>query len=855
MSLVDVQDPPAAINSLLERFRVEWKKRSTVGQRKAWYKETGSKFTCTACIKRGTSCSQKSDNDTLATTARCSSCLTWKTVGCSREDDEKRYRIKSTLGLTDETYDELLGKLKEEGRAAKAFSLTPSPNKRQTNSGNVAPKAPPESGRPATQAGSSPNLVGAKNPTVPSISSPSRTTRSVTNQLKSAQSVMASPTRIISLPSTPRQTALKSEPQTPRLLRTNPPLSLSPSVTPSRKRKREPPATLSTSPSLSRSGTAPKGRVGAITSPKSPTQRFSLSGRPGNTTIKLLPKSPTVTSANAGVDVQMAAPVAPLPKPNSKTDTSLVEAGSSIATKPETRSPEMQTEVVQTRTQTTSLGMQTEAVQTQTQTSSLGMQTEAIQTHTLAVQTELTSNKISQLHSDLERKLSLEQRIRVLEREAGAQTRVSDGLRFDLDMKEVVITDLGLKLLESQRRCGDLERQNSELARKEKERQVVRRVDFEVQVEVGKEEREEMERKLELKDLEISTMQERLEAQVAKAQMADVETQTVSVSSEESSLPMQAEDIDILRPPSRLGSVLGEPDAAEILANRSSLSSVASREKAEYTYINFLRVEHEKLKEETVRLYQSLGARRQAEEVEELFQGWSVKLLDIANRRLEIAEMIVPCLQSSEGAADEEEEGEQYEGGVGDVEELPDEVDQGQYIEENEAEMGDLVSENNVDFEERVNRVVTEIAMLQAQEVDEWSESSADLQLMYPEEEDMTFSGDLAIAGDRDGVAESNDMENTDSTRAEVDNVEEDGYKDLRMFVDAVWDDEHEDPKGGFEASVAGNFLENNSNLSGSELALENDDVLVAVPALDADEVEDEIGLREPAYKKQKLAL
>jgi len=55
-------------------------------------------------------------------------------------------------------------------------------------------------------------------------------------------------------------------------------------------------------------------------------------------------------------------------------------------------------------------------------------------------------------------------------------------------------------------------------------------------------------------------MQERLEVQVAKAQMADVETQTVSVSSEESSLPMQAEDMDILRPPSRLGSVLGEPD-------------------------------------------------------------------------------------------------------------------------------------------------------------------------------------------------------------------------------------------------------------------------------------------------------
>ncbi|KAK7456404.1 hypothetical protein VKT23_010652 [Stygiomarasmius scandens] len=62
-------------------------------------------------------------------------------------------------------------------------------------------------------------------------------------------------------------------------------------------------------------------------------------------------------------------------------------------------------------------------------------------------------------------------------------------------MKEVVITDLGLKLLESQQRCGDLERQNSELARREKERQVVRRADFEVQVEVGKEELEEVERK------------------------------------------------------------------------------------------------------------------------------------------------------------------------------------------------------------------------------------------------------------------------------------------------------------------------------------------------------------------------
>jgi len=399
-------------------------------------------------------------------------------VGCSREDDEKRYRIKSTLGLTDETYDELLGKLKEEGRAAKAFSLTPSPNIRQTNAGNVAPK---ESGtsRPAAQAESPPSRIDATSPSIPSISSPSRTTRSVTNQLKSAQSVMASPSRTISLPSTPRQTALKSEPHTTRLLRTNPALSPSPSVTPSRKRKREPPATLSTSPSPSGSGIVPKGRVGVVTSPKSPTRRFSLSQRPGSTTIKLLPKSPTVTSA----DVQMAAPVSPLAKPDSKTDMDLAKASSSIATKPETRSPEMQTE----------------AVQTQMQTSSLGIQTETIQTQTLAIQTELTSNKISQLHSDLERKLSLEQRIKVLEREAGAQARVSDGLRFDLDMKEVVITDLGLKLLESQRRCGDLERQNSELARREKERQVVRRVDFEVQVEVGKGEVEEMGRKLESK--------------------------------------------------------------------------------------------------------------------------------------------------------------------------------------------------------------------------------------------------------------------------------------------------------------------------------------------------------------------
>ncbi|KAK7448898.1 hypothetical protein VKT23_013630 [Stygiomarasmius scandens] len=613
MSLVDVQDPPTTI---LEQFRVEWKKRSTVGQRKAWYKETGSKFTCTACVKRGTSCSQKSDNNTLATTARCSSCLTWKTVGCSRDDDEKRYRIKSILRLTDETYDELLGKLKEEGRAAKAFSLTPSPNKRQTNSGNVAPK---DSGRPAPQTGSSPSRVDTTSPTVSGISSPSRTTRSVTNQLKSAQSVMASPTRTISLPSTPPQTALISEPQTPHLLRTNPPLSPSPSVTPSRKRKREPPATLSTSTSPSRSGTVPKGRV--VTSPGTPTRRFSLSQRPGSTTIKLLPKSPTSTSA----DVQMAVSVSPLVKSDSKTDIGLAKVNNSIATKPEIRSPEMQKGVVQT----------------QMQTSSLGMQTEAIQTQTLATQTKLTHNKISQLHSDHERKLFLEQRIRVLEREAGAQTRVSDGLRFDLDMKEVAITDLGLKLLESQRRCGDLERQNSELARREKERQVVRRVDFEVQVEVGKKEQEEVERKLELKNLEICAMQERLEAQAAKAQMADVETQIVSVSSDESLLPMQ--DMDILRPPSRLGSVLGEPDAVEISTNCDFLSSVASHEKAEYTYINLLRIEHEKLKEETVGLYQSLGARRQAKEVEELFQGWSVKLLDIANRRLEVAEMIVPC--------------------------------------------------------------------------------------------------------------------------------------------------------------------------------------------------------------------
>jgi len=252
-----------------------------------------------------------------------------------------------------------------------------------------------------------------------------------------------------------------------------------------------------------------------------------------------------------------------------------------------------------------------------------------------------------------------------------------------------------------------------------------------------------------------------------------------------------------------------------------------------------------------VRLYRSLGARRQAEEVEELFQGWSVKLLDIANRRLEIAEMIVPSLQSSEGAADEEEEGEQYEGGVGDVEELPDEVDQGQYITENEVEVGDLDTENNVDFEERVNRVVTEIAMLQAQEVDEWSESSADLQLMYPDEEDITLSGDFSNARDRDGVVELNEMEDTDSTRAEADNVEEDGYEDLRMFVDDVWDDEHEDPKGDFGADT-GDFLENNSNFPGSELALENDErgTHALVSAHDIDE--DEVG---PVYKKQKLAL
>ncbi|KAK7456403.1 hypothetical protein VKT23_010651 [Stygiomarasmius scandens] len=180
--------------------------------------------------------------------------------------------------------------------------------------------------------------------------------------------------------------------------------------------------------------------------------------------------------------------------------------------------------------------------------------------------------------------------------------------------------------------------------------------------------------------------------------------------------------------------------------------------------------------------------------------------------------MIVPSLQSSEGVADDEE---QYEGGVGDIEELADEVNQGQYIAENEVEVGDLDSENNVDFEERVDRVVTEIAMLQAgvecQEADE----------------------DFAIARDRDGIAESNGMEDTDNTQAEADNigVEEDEYEDLRMLVDAVWDDEHEDPKGDFGADAA-------------EKDGHGTHALATVHNIDEDEVE--VG---PVYKKQKLAL
>ncbi|KAK7443205.1 rRNA-processing protein EBP2 [Stygiomarasmius scandens] len=728
----------AAAKPLLERFQEEWMKRSTVSQRKAWYRKGGgSKITCTACIKRKTDCASQSDNDNLATTARCSACLTWKTGGCSREEEQKRYRIKSTLKLTDGMFDSLLSEMLKEtdrGERAKSNSSSLSSKRYPTRSSSSSLKSGDNPTTKNSQSGSGPvtrqqaqakslpknfyhDTVDTTSGDTPkgsrhddNLSAPSSSSSTTiyiadpkqTNfsQKRDSNTALKNAATSLTLPSTPKRDTLKSELQ--MHLPANPTSS---SKEPNHKRKREPaspdtptphPKRHATTAAIIGQGTEADGESSDAAASKSPTLAAMIafeSGEPASITprraIVILPKT-----SFGGADKGPQSKAAPRSVgPNSDTgETSTVRPSPDLSPRPETRSQEAQTTLNPTRT--------------------------------LAVQTDVTANNLQWLH--LEEQNIIWQKIVDLGLERRTQSRTIDGLQFDVSMMDIEFQEAELKLLEAQRRCEDLEEQNLHLVRKEKERHaaVSQPIDAEIQVELGKSELEvvkaDMEKKLELKDFEIRALvQERVNNQISKVakHTVDAEMQTVLGPACDCNKPLLlmqglGEHLDSPRPPSQLESVPGQSDPSETSSNQDFLTSVVHHEKAEYSFINLLRLECEKIRNETLKLIPGERSAR----VDQRFRDLNSKLLEIANRRLEVAEMLAPWADPNTP-----EEGDEL--------------------------YADL--ENAVDGE-------NEMSLLMMHDEDRRSETlgvSADFQLAYPEEKEESITGDTGTCHDNDQIA------------------------------------------------------------------------------------------------------
>ncbi|THU98086.1 hypothetical protein K435DRAFT_965125 [Dendrothele bispora CBS 962.96] len=875
---------------LLERFRAEWKRRSTAAQRKEWYKQVGSKLTCTACVKRGTSCSEKSDSNTLATTVRCSACLTWKTTGCSREDSERRYRIKSTLGLTDEVYDSLLKSLKKEIREAKIISSNPSlerrPVTRSSRRTNNLPDGDEQSGS-AIQAQSSSDFVGDSSPTVvASLSSSKRLidadqltalsrTRAIPSPARTRSNTALSSTLSASPSVTNGQTSLQLE--SPFRLQTPdaPSTSLSllkadvvDSIPMGRKRKRELPSP--TSPSLPNNNRPRTG--GAVSSmPAAPSKAPMQLTRPRRTSIKLLPTSPKKLNEASTISEAQQAVAGPSIAPEAKhTDTLVI--------------PETHNEVVP-KPQTRSYGAQT-------------MTINPPEVHVHGVQTDLVATDIVQPIVEREQNLALRKRVVALELELGNRNRMVDGFRFDVNMKDVEIKVLGLKLLESQKRCGELEKQNSGLVQKERERSSVLRVDREVQNELGMVELEvvkaEMRRELELKDIEIHNIQEQLkEMTSSKRDKADVEVQTIwePASSPHASqnenedietkpdspdmAPSQVDDdddeeIEMSSVDWQLESVLGQPDASEISANLEGfLGSVAQHEKAEYTFINLLRIEHDKLRDEAIKFYRSVvleqshreagesagSALFEATRVQEMFKKWDSKLLDIANRRLEIAEMLAPHYdRDSEDKPQEEDHDVEYDSQR--------QSDDGDENTKEEIRAVNVLDDSGNDMQdEEMQATQSQDESRDDQEVELDENLDLDLGLMYPEGPDDVVGQDpTADTRDIDGMR--NELE-IDNEQVDLDSAKDGEDEDMNKLGnenhgigDCVEQDGPdmkgvEDYEDIFDQDF-GVFAEVRTvsvDLSASGLGLDESERLMDTFEEDCNDENE-----EPAYKKRRIS-